>query len=206
MSRYSLLKLITDADCHLDVKYPSPNEDTSERDEDGNIVSMTFNNKIVGLCWKNSEKNQKIIFPGSVRAIIDPINDLLIVCGNVGIAKPNNAVAINPNGEIDHKIVAPKFSLSKIAFHTENGTSTTNGWNHLSLNDEKRHLENFQSDFYSKKIQDFGNPEPIEAIQDVRIFENRIYFTLEFGYTWLENRFYEPSKRQWQEIKGAHRA
>lgn len=205
MSRYSLLKLITDAGCHLNVKYPSPNEDTSERDSNENIVSMTFNNKTVGFSWRNLEKNQEINFPGSVRAIIDPINDLLIVCGNVGIAKPNNAVAINPDGEIDHKIIAPKFSLSKIAFHTENGTSTTNGWHYLSLNDEKKHQKNFQANTYSKDIPDFRNPTPIESIQDVRIFENRVCFTLEFGYTWLENRFYEPIKREWQEIKGAHR-
>lgn len=206
MSRYSLLKLITEAGCHLNVKYPSPNEDTSERDSSANIVSMTFNNKIIGLSWKNFEKDQEIVFHGNIRAVIDPVNDLLIVCGDVGIPKPDNALAINPDGKINHKIMAPKFSLSKIAFHTENGTSTTNGWTHLSLNDEKEHLKHFQSEIYSKEIPEFGTPTPIESIQDVRIFENRIYFTLEFGQTWLENRFYEPSKRQWQEIKGAHRA
>ncbi len=70
-------------------------------------VKNSFINRIR---WTANGIEHELKFINLVIAALDPASDLLvIIVGSKDLPKPNNAVVFNPDGTLNHQIIAPAF-------------------------------------------------------------------------------------------------
>jgi len=204
VTRFQDLKIITSDNLCIDYNFNNPAH-PYDIFKERTLQGLTWRDPashITGLSWSENGIKRKAFFPSIQSLTLDPASDLILIglhFSNTLYPHPNNGVAINPSGSIDHQIRTPRVVRKGIYTPGKGWIESTN-----KINEEIFFKEKSET-WIPVEIPDEGLIFQVEGIHQIETWEGRTRIHLIFGYEWCEIRYYDPLNRKWLERAGIYR-